>query len=183
MVEALLECREYLAADTLILRAFHHRETSIVKDPPVALDVLGNEIARRFGCLYAPEWLGKHRSTAQLRRLRQRSLRDGELSGAYYWKGPPLPADPAVPAVPADPADPLVAQVPRFRYLWIIDDILTTGSTIGAILQTVMPVMGTAQPFALTLGKTSVDTTINHKLALSTDYGTWMAGRGWQIHE
>jgi predicted amidophosphoribosyltransferase len=170
VTEALQECKKYLTKDTLILRAFHHWETEACQDRPSgfqvrhsALDVLGKELSRKFGCTYAPDWLGKKRATSRLGRLRNRGLRDQELTGVYYWRGPAS------------------AAMKSFRYVWVIDDILTTGSTIASILETILPMMGSAQPFALTLGKTSVDSTFNHKIKLSTRFGTWSAQAGWVI--
>lgn len=194
VTEALQECKEYLTKDTLILRAFHHWETDALQDRQCdfqgggsdfqgghsALDVLGKELSRKFGCTYAPDWLGKRRITCRLHRLRNRGLRDQELAQVYYWRGPAAAGTGYVGAAVDAPAS---AAMESFRYVWVIDDILTTGSTIASILETVLPRLRGAQPFALTLGKTSVDTTFNHKIKLSTRFGAWSAQTGWVIRD
>src|ERR1700761_6637137 len=43
-----------LSADAIILRALHHDETIIDTANETALDILGQNIAGRFGCRYLP---------------------------------------------------------------------------------------------------------------------------------
>ena len=95
---------------TILVRALGHRETSVLNGRPRPLDLLCQTLACDFGCRYLPTLLSKSRETPGNKGLSTRE-RATQLLDVYS-------ADP-----PAPPCTPLL----------LIDDILTTGTTIHAI--------------------------------------------------
>ncbi|MBS1664809.1 MAG: hypothetical protein JST68_27430 [Bacteroidetes bacterium] len=105
-----------LSRDTVILRALYHNETQVRPDTP--LDRLSQAIADQFHCRYLPSLLHKTRP-AQSNKILNQEERQNELRNIYRFTAKP----------PLTPHTPLL----------IIDDILTTGSTIRAIIDILPP--------------------------------------------
>ena len=135
-----------LTRDTIILRALHHDEMT-VSVFPTALDFLGHALAGHFGCRYLPSFLRKSRPVRPCKELSLRQRRR-ELRGIYaldpaarqmITAPAPLLAissapalSPAVPpATDPRPATPLSSNPPFL----LIDDILTTGTTMRMIIR------------------------------------------------
>jgi predicted amidophosphoribosyltransferase len=104
-----------LTPDTIILRALHHNEMVAGTKFPTALDFLGHALAGHFGCRYLPSFLRKSRPARPCKEL-SRGQRKTELRGIYSL----------------DTAAPLPSPNPPFL---LIDDILTTGTTMRMIIQ------------------------------------------------
>jgi predicted amidophosphoribosyltransferase len=140
-----------LTPDTIILRALHHDEIT-VSVFPTALDFLGHALAGRFGCRYLPSFLRKSRTARPCKELSHRQ-RKTELRGIYSLDPaarqmitaptPSLiaPASPAAVLPPAGPSTPPTSgakavsnAVPAPPFL-LIDDILTTGTTMRMIIK------------------------------------------------
>jgi hypothetical protein len=99
-----------------LVRALHHDETA-VPEIPVALDLLGQRLAAQFHHHYHPRLLKKSRSTRPVKAF-GRPQREEELQDLYA-------IDPSYAAT--------LTQGPPGHWL-IIDDILTSGATIRAII-------------------------------------------------
>lgn len=103
---------------TIVLRALRHEETTVRPEFPSALDRLGQSLALRFGCRYRPDLLSKTRATLPGKYL-TREERELQLRDAYRL------------------AATVGAAVNPHTQLLLIDDILTTGSTMRAIIRSV----------------------------------------------
>lgn len=102
-----------------LIRALHHNETTI-PDTPVALDILGKRLATRFHHHYHPHLLRKSHPTRPVKTF-DKPRRKEELQGLYS-------IDPAgLATLPDGPP----------KHWLIIDDILTSGATIHAIIQAI----------------------------------------------
>ena len=116
-----------LTTDTIITRALRHEETTARRDFPSSLDLLGETLARQFNCQYAPDFIFKTGPTLPSKHLTRRERRI-QLAGVYRV------AD-TIARGPATLRGLTVAesgaQNPRF---FLIDDILTTGATMRALI-------------------------------------------------
>lgn len=102
-----------------LVRALHHNETTI-PDTPVALDLLGGQLATRFHHHYHPRLLQKARPNRPVKTF-GKPRRKEELRGLYS-------IDSAYAAT--------LPEGPPKHWL-IIDDILTSGATIHAVIQAI----------------------------------------------
>jgi predicted amidophosphoribosyltransferase len=105
-----------LPSSTVIIRALHHNETIALTERPNSLDLLGIALAARIQTRYQPSLLLKHRTTRPIAAL-TREDRAAELHNIYYVGE--------------------AGDAPRS--ILILDDILTTGTTIKAILAALLP--------------------------------------------
>jgi predicted amidophosphoribosyltransferase len=137
-----------LTPDTIILRALHHDEMIAGTKFPAALDFLGHALAGHFSCRYLPSFLRKSRPVRPCKELSRRQ-RKTELRGIYSLDptARQMIATPALsPAVPhvanpsanplatAPPASSAAPPTPNPPFL-LIDDILTTGTTMRMIIR------------------------------------------------
>jgi len=99
-----------------IIRALHHHET-IVSPTPSSLDLLGEQLAHRLQHHYHPRLLQKTHPNQPVK-LFSKPRREEELQGLYHIDTTTL--------LPNPPGHWL-----------IIDDVLTSGATIRAILQAI----------------------------------------------
>jgi predicted amidophosphoribosyltransferase len=113
------------SADTIIIRALRHDETAARTDLPSALDLLGQSLATRLGCRYLPNFLYKSRTTLPNKLLSRRQRRS-QIQDVYQVATP-------VPAIADSTPIPDIAASSPFL---LIDDILTTGATMRALIQT-----------------------------------------------
>jgi hypothetical protein len=122
-----------LSPGTIIIRALRHDETQVHGSPPAALlpsspslyslDLLGQTLAANFQCRYLPSLLCKSRPTLSNKGL-TRGQRETELNDVYSI----TPGSTGIPPLPASGS-------PHLPFL-LIDDILTTGTTIRTIIHT-----------------------------------------------
>lgn len=146
-------------AHVLIIRALHHNERLPVGG--TALDLLGQMIAEKAGAVYFPSLLGKRRPTQKFTSLHKKSLRRGELEQVYYIHETP--------------------PVPEPTHVLLLDDIVTTGATVSAILRVVTKAMPRIRPLVFSLAKASPDPSLNQGLSLKGNYGDWEGG--WVLKE
>jgi predicted amidophosphoribosyltransferase len=116
-----------LTPDTIILRPLHHDEIT-VSVFPTALDFLGHSLASHFGCRYLPSFLRKSRPARPCKELSRRQ-RKTELRGIYSLD-PTARQMIAIPAILPHVAAPPAPDPPFL----LIDDILTTGTTMRMII-------------------------------------------------
>jgi predicted amidophosphoribosyltransferase len=154
--------------DTVILRALHHDETSPATIFPTALDFLGHAIADRFGCRYTPSLLRKSRPTQPCKEL-SRLRRKAELQGIYsidpnarQMIATPAAATEALAKAGPTPPDldpslvPPPTENPNPPFL-LIDDILTTGTTMRMIIQPLRPTFPLSLIHIFTLARADYD--------------------------
>ena len=127
-----------LPPNTTILRALRHDETIVRSEFPTAIDLLGQTLAARLHCHYRPDLIYKARTTLPNKHLTRHQRRTQlldvyQLSPAAIPAAAPFPPATHIPtaALPSNPT-PITPSTP----ILIIDDILTTGSTIRAIIRT-----------------------------------------------
>ncbi|HVU58707.1 MAG TPA: hypothetical protein VHD83_26790 [Puia sp.] len=123
-----------------IVRALHHDETTASPNPS-SLDLLGQQLARRLQHHYHPQLLQKTHPTQPIK-LFSKPRREEELRGLYL-------IDTSYASLLPDPPGHWI----------IIDDILTSGATIRAILraihQTYPPATTPIHIFTLTRATTT----------------------------
>jgi predicted amidophosphoribosyltransferase len=150
----------HFSPDTIIIRPLRHDETTARPDFPSALDLLGQTLAMHLGCRYLPTLLTKSRKTLPNKHLTRRE-RWSQLRDVYRLTAspasdtaahspvltpasdtatqspiltPPSAADAATAADPTkNPAPPLTPSTPFL----LIDDILTTGTTMRALISAI----------------------------------------------
>ena len=105
------------AEDLVVLRALGSAEKAADDDRLSPLDRLGDSIALVYGCSYYPKIVTKHRATRPLKTLNL-TARKEELMGVYQ----------------------VDSHFFNFneRPVMIIDDIVTTGATAGAIIRSIV---------------------------------------------
>jgi predicted amidophosphoribosyltransferase len=151
-----------LSPDTIVLRALGHDETSAGLGFPTALDILGEKIATRFGCRYLPSLLLKSRVTLPCKHLLRRQRLD-ELRDVY-----------AITATPP----PLTS--PPFL---LIDDILTTGTTMRMIIRALRAHFPACPIQIFTLGRADYDPGFNQSAPPQGQNYHLEAGSGWVVAE
>jgi predicted amidophosphoribosyltransferase len=115
----------YFSPDTIIIRPLRHDETTARPDFPSALDLLGQSLATHFRCRYLPTLLTKSRPTLPNKYLTRRERRS-QLQDVYQLTTTP-PSAGAPNPTPLNPYTPFL----------LIDDILTTGTTMRALISTI----------------------------------------------
>lgn len=120
------------STDTIILRALRHDETTARMDFPSALDILGQTIAHRFNCRYLPTMLTKKQPTLPSKYLTRRQ-RKTQLDDVFTLSGS--------------------ATIPPATPFLLIDDILTTGSTMRALVRTLQVPFPVSSITAFTLAR------------------------------
>ncbi|HEX9509398.1 MAG TPA: hypothetical protein VF939_02870 [Puia sp.] len=129
-----------LPSNSILLRALHHDETSAREGNPGSLDKLGKALADHFHSHYFPRLLRKSLPTREIKGL-SKEQREAELKNRYYidTRYFPAPSRPAASISPLPGPPALTLPAPSPPSFLLIDDILTTGTTmkmiIGALLQ------------------------------------------------
>jgi predicted amidophosphoribosyltransferase len=113
----------FFSPDTIIIRPLRHDETFARPEFPSALDLLGLSLATHLRCRYLPTLLTKSRPTLPNKHL-TRHERTSQLRDVYQLT--PIPASPAAARSPA--------LAPATTPFLLIDDILTTGATMRALI-------------------------------------------------
>jgi predicted amidophosphoribosyltransferase len=129
----------------VVLRALHHHETRLTGNEGTSMDVFGANLARHFGARYAPWLLAKRRETRAFLEIHTKPERQSELEDVYYWRG-------------KKEANDWSGKV------LLLDDIVTTGATVSAILDIVHAALPAAELFVFSLARASPDRTLNEAL-------------------
>jgi predicted amidophosphoribosyltransferase len=98
--------------DTIIIRPLRHDETCARPEFPSALDLLGQSLATRLRCSYIPTLVFKSRVTLPNKHLTRRERRS-QLRDVYHIA---------------------TASLSPFTPFLLIDDMLTTGTTMRALI-------------------------------------------------
>lgn len=150
--------------DTLIVRALHHDETATTGDSPNSLDLLGQALAHHLQARYLPQLLEKS-STCRSVKGFSRIEREDELRGRYTV---PPPYRETLAAAPS---------------LLIIDDILTTGTTIKMIITALRKYTQIDNFQSFTLARATLDPTDNQAASLQGQNYRLEEGTYWQVAE
>jgi len=161
-----------------IIRALHHHEKAAL-DRPGALDSLGRALAERFQCHYRPGLLRKSRLTREIKGL-SRDQREAELRDLYYYiQEPILPGEPT----PSDRPATSHAALPTPPHILIIDDILTTATTVKKIMEAVMGQLPEAKFSVFTLTKADYESRLNQWTSLKGQNYQLEQGSDWVVAE
>ncbi len=152
-----------LSPDTTIIRALRHDETKVRETPLTSLDLLGRALAATFHCRYLPSLLCKSRPTLSNKGL-SRGQRRAELKDVYS----------ITPEVLSPSLNP--------PFL-LIDDILTTGTTIRMIIRTLRRFFPLNPLQIFTLAKVDYDPGINRASPLHSQNYHLEEGTGWVAAE
>lgn len=149
-----------LLPDTIIIRALHHNETIVPQNKPTSLDHLGKALAAHFHFDYYPGLLCKTRPAREIKSL-SREQREIELSGLYY-------------------IDDHYRNSLAGHPILILDDILTTGTTMKMIVSA----LGNHPSLRIfTLAKADYDDSLNKSTPLKGQNYQLQQGMGWQVAE
>jgi predicted amidophosphoribosyltransferase len=171
--------------DTIILRALHHDETMAAPVFPTALDFLGHALADRFGCRYLPCFLCKSHPARPCKELSRRQ-RKTELRGLYSLHPAarqlitpaPQSADLSASAIinpqSADPTTPdqSVRPQPASPPFLLIDDILTTGTTMRMIIRPLHRTFPLSPIRIFTLARANYDPKLHEPVTPAQDTST-----------
>ena len=137
-----------ISPGSILLRALHHDETSVHEDIPTSLDKLGKTLADHFQCHYCPYFLRKYLPTQEIKGL-NKEQRAAELGNRYY-------------------IDPRYIPSPSPFSFLIIDDILTTGTTMQMIITAMLQSSPEADLTIFTLAKADYDNYSNQPTPFRT---------------
>jgi predicted amidophosphoribosyltransferase len=104
-------------ADLIIIRALHSFETVAGSEPDNALDRLGQSLSTVFDCTYYPEIISKTRPTGSIKSLTI-AQRKKEIEDVYRLKQDTFNFN--------------------YRKVLIIDDVVTSGTTVCAIMTAIL---------------------------------------------
>ena len=148
-----------------IIIALHHQETA-VSTIPVALDLLGQELAARLHCQYHPRLLEKTQPNTPIKSF-SKPRREEELQGLYRVN------------------TSYAASLPDQPTHWVIlDDILTSGATVRAIIQAIREASPSLTPpiTLFTLAKAGAPKPQDPPLLKGQNYQI-EEGLGWTLAE
>ena len=129
----------------IVIRVLGSSEKTPVSGTP--LDILGRKIAVKCGAEYVPAALSKSKINEPLHSLGGKIERENELKGIYNYHD--------------------IGQPMLFPKILLIDDIVTTGSTIKEIYRAIHSVASDAQVYFMVLGKTASGPERSNDKALS----------------
>jgi hypothetical protein len=112
----------------IILRTLRSSETSASSSS--SLDRLGRAIAQKIGSRYEPSYLSKIRTTRPFHFMKTKQERFDEIHGVYRYNGQ------------------------RVKNILLIDDIITTSTTITEIKRSIIASIGEVNLRVFVLGKT-----------------------------
>lgn len=143
----------------LILRALHSQETS-VNNQGSPLDHLGVSLTDSLSGPYLPSSLTKAHATLPMKQL-SRVKREKEIIDVYSFTPPNI----------------------SFESILLIDDIMTTGITIGAIVRSVRKMTPHVPIVSFTLASTDSTSRLNDVLPLQSPTYSWSEEVGWNVAE
>jgi hypothetical protein len=141
----------------VVLRALHSDELSVSGTPGNSLDELGLHIEDEYRYRYYPGLLRKSRTTQKAKFL-SRAGREAEFLGAYLF---------------SPPTEASVSEI------IVLDDILTTGTTMKAIIQAIRSVLKDVEIKLFTLASTDQRAVLNKSVLLKGYSYEWVSNKGW----
>lgn len=151
------ELAPVLDQHTIIMRALSHQELIILNPPYNSLDILASRLAFQCAGQYLPQGLVKQRPTKPMKSL-SRAERKKELQQVYMVK------------------ENLISS--SCQAILVLDDILTSGSTVGAIIEALNAVTDKSIS-VFTLAYTEKYTSLNDQLNLESYTYQWDHVSGW----
>lgn len=148
-----------LLSPTLIVRALHSRETNVAANNS-SLDQLGISFADSLNGSYVPETLQKAHVILPMKQL-SRAMREETLTDIYSFQPP--------------------GSV--YRSILLIDDIITTGCTIGAIVRAIRKANLSVPIVAFTLASTESASRLNEAVVIQSPSYEWNYEVGWNVAE
>jgi predicted amidophosphoribosyltransferase len=171
---------------TTILRALHHDETAIRQDKPTALDKMGKALAARFRSDYRPSLLRKYRPTREIKGF-SKEQRTTELQDTYYYIEDAAPqfsiGDTQSPIGDTQGSIGDEHIPPGDGHFLLLDDILTTGTTIRAIIAAILLHYPKAQFSIFTLARATYDARSNSALPLKGQNYQLEQDKDWILAE
>jgi predicted amidophosphoribosyltransferase len=166
---------------TTIVRALHHDETTVPPDSPASLDKLGAALAARFHSDYRPSLLRKHRPSRPIKEF-SKEKRTDELRDLYYIGEPALPSSQPARSTSLASGFPIHPGLPAAPIL-ILDDILTTGATVAALLAALLPYFPHSSFTIFTLARATYEASPNESLPLKGQNYQLEQGMNWTMAE
>lgn len=155
---AVIELQDLFFQENLVIvRALGKEETKVLPDSKTSLDLLGALLSEKLDCHYTPELLNKMRETKSMKLL-SKTEREVELEKAYMFKEENNDID----------------------EILILDDILTTGTTMKEIIGAIRKVLLTCKITLFTLADTDHQALLNKNLSLSGYSFKW-SQREWEF--
>lgn len=148
-----------LSAQPVIVRALSSNETDIVSNH-CALDHVGEKLAKHMHGYYLPTLLSKRTITPPAKTL-SRSGREEVFNDLYVFDGTDFAA----------------------THILILDDIVTTGFTLRAIIRSIRKTYSTLAITTLTLASTDANSRLNDGIDLRSGEYHWKDHQGWSIVE
>lgn len=158
---AIIELNKLLESKPLIIsRALSRDELTASLENHSALDWMGKEMQRELNASYLPESLSKIRSTRAIKML-TRTEREEELRDVYCFHQPTV----------------------DYSNVLVIDDILTTGTTLKEIVRVIRSQNPDVNITLFTLANTDHDAILNQKVTLTGYDYTWQNDQWTTIAE
>lgn len=151
-----------MTSDTIVIRALGSEETKTDENSNTALDKLCKAIGETYGCQWKPGLIGKPQHQRSLKSLTWEERRK-EIRHAYYLSQEYFDFD--------------------RKEILLIDDIITTGATVTAIIGLIKEYFSRARFTVFTLAKTAYIHTLNDDLHLHGSGYKWEDSMGWKVAE
>jgi hypothetical protein len=149
---------------SILVRALHHDEIVPSENPPTSLDLLGRALAGRFQSHYRPSLISKTRPARKINRLTLEQ-REAELNDLYIMNDSCPSPDAPVP------------------FIVIIDDILTTATTVRSILSALLNRLRDTSIVVFTLARADYDRSANKTSSLRGQNYQLEQGMDWVVAE
>ena len=141
-----------MPANSLVIRVLHSNETGVRKESNTALDQLGRAVAKKLGIHWMPELICKSRVTRKVKYLSLKERR-AELKNVYALSSEYFDFDK--------------------RTVLLIDDILTTGTTVISIIRLIREYFPGSAFKVFTLARSAYDPLYNSRVQLSGEHYLW----------
>jgi len=163
-VQAWIECSvvelsKIINSNFIVVRALHGGELEAGNS---SLDLLGVSLVKELNCQYRPQLVKKSRLTKSLKFLNKEE-RKAEIQGTYSFQ--------------PDDGDF------RNSSFLIIDDILTTGTTLKAIGDAITATTCNTDISFYSLAYSDYQANLNQHVELSGDTYSWQHTQGWIVAE
>jgi len=155
---SIVELEKVIDKTFIIVRALHSGELVATNSP---LDLLGSKLAQALKCQYTPQLIRKTKTTKDLKSLNKLE-RVQELVNVYTFNS---------------------SEKFKDHHFLIIDDILTTGTTLNAVAETITSNTGNTNISFFTLALVDHTAQLNQSIALKGAGYDWVTPQGWIVSE